>query len=108
MLFYILVAFCVVFEILGIYVVRKQYKLKVDSNYQITPGDLEGSTKELASLSMLLFVSAVTVTFCGASPTGVVIPILLYNGVEPRVSIATGVFLAMLNTMSATVLMIFF
>ena len=108
MLIYILMAFCIIFEIIGIWVIRSEYKKKVESRYEFTKGEIRGTAKEVVSFCFLISFTSILVTFCGASPSGMVIPVLVFVGVDPRVAIATANFIGTLNTLTASILLIFF
>ena len=81
-LFFVLQGACFIFLILGIVVLKTEYAQKVECNYEFSPGDLEATTKNVGTLSLISFFGAFGAAFCGIGPGSIFCPVLVMLGTE--------------------------
>ena len=58
--------------------------------------------------SLLGLIGSAISAFCGAGPGAIIVPVLINFGIDPRVSIATAMYLGVLTTGTSSILVFFF
>jgi len=81
-LFAILCAFCVIFEIISIIKVKREYVRKVKYRYEFSPGDFEATISNMLALTMSTFFGSFAAAFCGAGPGNVYLGVLISRGID--------------------------
>jgi uncharacterized membrane protein YfcA len=107
-LFAILQVICLSFLAWGLIIVKKEYAEKVEAGYKFIPGDLEATPKNLVLINLISFGGAAAAAFCGIGPGFIFGPILLLIGIEAQVATATGMYVTMFTTLSATIQVIIY
>jgi len=107
-LFSVLQVICIAFTAWGIYIVKKGYQEKVHLGYNFTPGDVEATPKNLIILVGISFFGAMAAAFSGVGPGFIFCPILVLIGIEAQVATATGMYVTMFTTLSATISVMIF
>lgn len=67
------------------------------------PGDLEATSEKVLKLGAIAFAGSIAAGFSGIGPGFIFAPVLLMLGVEARVATATGMYITMLTTLSASI-----
>ena len=88
--------------------VKNGYKDKVKYGYNFTPGDIEATPKNLVILVTISFFGAMAAAFSGVGPGFIFCPILVLIGIEAQVATATGMYVTLFTTLSATISVIIF
>ena len=104
----VLIVISSIFEIIAMIIVRQEYKKKIAANYNFIPGEFTGSDRDIIKYSILGLVGSAISAFCGAGPGAIVGPALIFFGVHPQVSIATGMYTAVLTTGTSSILVFCF
>ena len=99
---------CFLFLGLGIVVLKREFKEKQEFGYQFSPGDLEATTKNVITLSLVSFSGAFAAAFCGIGPGSIFCPVLVMLGVEPQVATSTGMYVTLYTTLSGTIQLIMY
>ena len=107
-LFAVLQVICIIMTALGIWVLKREYQEKVDCGYNFVQGDLEATPKNLATLVLISFFGAMASAFCGIGPGNIFCPILIMIGINPVVATATGMYVTMFTTLSASIMLLIF
>ena len=94
---------CVVFTIIGIFIIKKEYNEKKKENYKFCEGDLVPKTKDIVVILLISFFAAFATSFCGIGPGSVICPILVIIGISPMVATATGMYIGGLIALSSTI-----
>ena len=107
-LFGVLQLLCFIFLALGIWVVRKEYNQKVKHGYKFTQGDLTGAPADVLAVVLISFFGAMSASFSGAGTGALFSPVFIMRGMEPRVSFATAMYIAMFTCLASSIAMIMF
>lgn len=89
-------------------VLRPEYKQKVACGYKFTQGDFECTLKNASSLSAIAFLGASVGSCCGTGTGYIFNPVLIATGIDPAVASATGMYLTLFVTLSASIVMSIF
>jgi uncharacterized membrane protein YfcA len=81
-LFGVLQFICAVYLVLGLRVLKKEYKEKTDAEYPFIPGDLQATTYNLNVMVVVSFLGSVYAAFSGIGPGMVFCPALIMIGIE--------------------------
>lgn len=87
-------------------IIKKEHANKVKHGYRFTPGDLEVTPKGLIQMVSLSFFGAFMAAFTGCGPGGFFVSALIMIDIEQQVASATGMYLSMFTTLSASIQMI--
>lgn len=107
-LFGMLQLFCLIFLLAGIKVAKQDYINKVDCGYEFSPGDFQATSQNLMMLIAIAFVGSMFAAFCGVGPGFIFSPILVMIGLHPIVATATGMYVTMFTTLSASIQVLIF
>lgn len=105
-IFAVLQVICVVFLILGLLVIKREYRMKTEVGYQFIEGDLKATPKNLSSMIAVSFFGSIFASFSGLGPGMVFCPALIMIGIESQVGTATGMYLTMFTTLASTIQMV--
>jgi len=84
-------------------VVKREHENKVACGYEFTPGDVQATPKNLTKMIAVSFFGSMAAAFCGVGPGFIFGPVLVMLGLEPQVAVATGMYVTMFTTLSATI-----
>jgi len=107
-LFAVLQVICIIFNVLGIVLIKREYAEKVECGYEFVPGDLEATPRQLFLLTVFSFLGALIAAFCGVGPGMIFVPVLILIGIEAQVATATGMYITMFTTLSSSIQVIIF
>mmetsp|Transcript_5667 Transcript_5667/g.8973 ORF Transcript_5667/g.8973 Transcript_5667/m.8973 type:complete len:175 (-) Transcript_5667:7-531(-) len=93
---------------MGVLNVKKEYHEKVECGYEFSPGDLEATPRKLVIMLLVSFFGAFCSAFCGIGPGNIFCPVLVMIGIQAQVATATGMYITMFTTLSATIQVIIF
>ena len=102
-LFTILQIICLAFLVVGVILLKKDFKERQDAGYQFLDGDLVATPKNLTNMIIISFTGAIFAAFSGLGPGMIFSPALIIIGIESRVATATGMYLTMFTTLAATI-----
>lgn len=105
-LFFTLQFFCAIFLILGLVVLKREYKEKVEAGYNFIEGDLQATTYNIVVMVTVGMISGIYASFSGIGAGMIFIPALIMIGIESQVAAATGMYLSMFSTLSSTIQLI--
>jgi len=80
-LFGLLQVLCIIWTVVGIVVVKREYHEKIDVGYEFIPGDLEATPKNLVVMIGMSFLGAFCAAFCGIGPGNIFCPALVMIGI---------------------------
>ena len=107
-LFTLLQIICLIFLVIGVTLLKKDFKERQEAGYQFIEGDLEATPKNLMNMILISFTGAIFAAFSGLGPGMIFSPALIIIGIESRVATATGMYLTMFTTLAATIQVIVF
>jgi uncharacterized membrane protein YfcA len=87
----------------GLHMVKKEFAEKVECGYNFIPGDFEATPKNIVTMNLVSFFGAMAAAFCGIGPGAIFAPILMLVGIQAQVGTATGMYVTMFTTLSATI-----
>lgn len=105
-MFGVLQVVSVVFLMLGLLVIKKEFKRKTEAGYQFLEGDLKATPKNLGFMIAVSFFGSIFASFSGLGPGMVFCPALIMIGIESQVGTATGMYLTMFTTLASTIQML--
>lgn len=94
---------CIIFLILGICVIKKDFQEKIKCGYNFIEGDLQATPKNLFFMISVSFFGSIYASFSGLGPGMVFCPALIMIGIESQVGTATGMYLTMFTTLASTI-----
>ena len=68
---------------MAVYVVKKEYKAKIDCGYKFYEGDYQATTKNVVMLALVAFAGSFSCTFTGVGPAAFYNPTMLTIGMHP-------------------------
>jgi len=92
-----------IFLLVGLVIVKAEYKQKVWCGYNFTPGDLEATPEKIRLMTAISFFGALVAAFTGVGPGFVFCSALIMIDIEVQVATATGMYLTMFTCLSATI-----
>jgi len=89
-------------------VLRPEYRQKVEADYSFSKGDFECTAKNATMLGLIAFFGSSLGSCCGTGTGYIFNPVLVATGIDPAVASATGMYLTLFVTLSATIVMAIF
>ena len=83
--------------------VKNDFKLKQECKYNFVEGDFQATPSNVTQMLAISFMGSFSASFCGIAPGGIFCMALIYLGVEPTVGSATGMYMVLITTLSATI-----
>lgn len=81
-IFGVLQIVCIVFLLLGLRVIKNEYKQKTEAGYKFIEGDLKATPKNLSFMIAVSFFGSIFASFSGLGPGMVFCPALIMIGIE--------------------------
>lgn len=107
-LFVLLIAIGVVLTIVAVVLVRREYFQKCEVGYKFVPGELVCSPKVVVKLTLVSFGCGFAAGSLGLG-TGIILnPTLMQLGLHPVVASATGMYMVIYSTLSASIVVTIF
>lgn len=105
-IFGVLQVICVIFLLLGLCVLKKEYRMKTEVGYDFIEGDLKATPSNIGFMIAVSFFGSIFASFSGLGPGMVFCPALIMIGIESQVGTATGMYLTMFTTLASTIQMV--
>jgi len=105
-LFALLIAIAITLTIVGLFIVRRSIKERVDVGIPITPGSIVLSPKKIGKLLFFAFISAFCSAGLGVDLGLILAPALLHVGMDPIKALETETYMASFSALAATILVI--
>lgn len=102
-LFVFLILSGIVYAILAIWWMRKEQAHKTEIGYEFTKDEIKMDTKTLVKLNFMGFVAGFLHSGFGVGSGFTVNPTLVMLGLHPAPASATGMYIAMLNALAASI-----
>ena len=107
-LFIVLQGICIIFTVIAVLVVNKEYNEKVECGYTFVDGDFKATPKSLVMMLSIAYFGAFAAAFCGIGPGAIFCPVLVIIGVQPLVATSTGMYVTFFTTFAASIQAIIF
>jgi len=104
--FIILHISCFIFLIVAVFVLKKEYKEKLECGYKFVQGDIKLRVYDISMLIGIAWIGAFISAFCGIGGGMIFCPILIIFGIESQVATASGMYITLFTSLSSTIIVI--
>ena len=103
-LFIVLHFSCLVFLVIAIFIIKQEYKEKIECGYKFVSGDLKFNIYDISMLIGIAWIGAFISAFCGIGGGMIFCPILIILGIESQVASASGMYITLFTSLSSTII----